>query len=333
MEAFAAESRRIDQSIDAIRAGGMLEAIVDNDKGDQVGWYWQLQNLPDAPETRYLYHLLASHEFQEGLKNFRDLRLMQRNLATWSLTVAAFDDMTDTRRRAFDQRLPGLQSTLDHVDLDGMEAHKNELESRLSAADRDNDPAALATSREQQQFAKIEHIEKVLAKADQSDPMVQEMREKARLIRGKLLWDFNASYKARLWRARKEVRELDVAYKEARRRSVLVERARADYPARTEEFAKRVATLQPRIDGLSARLEATGQAQNRYLATIAIKELESQKQRLAAYSLQARFALAAIYDKAATSGSNATKEGSDPDAGPTGDQSGGAQSGDQGGVQ
>lgn len=308
VEAFAAESTRIDQSIQAIRDGKLLETIVDNDKADQVGWYWQLQNLPDAPETRYLYHLLATHEFQEGLKNYRDLRLMRRNLDTWALSVQAFEDMVDTRHRAFDQRLPGLQKTLDTVDLDAMEAHKNELESRLAATERDDDETALATSREKEQWAKVQQIEAVLAKADQNDPMVQEMREKARLIRGKLLWDFNGSYKARQWRARKELRELDVAYKEARRRSVLVERARGDYPARTEEFARRVATLPPRIDGLSARLEATAQAQNRYLAAVAIKELESQKQRLAAYSLQARFALASIYDKAATS-SNATGEG------------------------
>ena len=81
--------------------------------------------------------------------------------------------------------------------------------------------------------------------------------------------------------------------------------------ARTEEFARRVATLQPRIDDLSARLEVTGQAQNRYLASIAIKEPETQKQRLAAYSLQARFALASIYDKAATtaSGDSDAKDG------------------------
>ncbi len=309
VEAFAAESKRIDQSIQAIRDGKLLDAIVENDKADQVGWYWQLQNLPDAPETRYLYHLLATHEFQEGLKNYRDLKLMQRNLATWELSVQAFDDMVDTRRRAFEQRLPGLQKTLDTVDLDAMEAHKNELESRLAATERDDDVTALATSREQEQWAKVQQIEAVLAKADQNDPMVQEMREKARLIRGKLLWDFNSSYKARQWRARKELRELDVAYKEARRRSVLVERARGDYPARTEEFAHRVATLPPRIDGLSARLEATAQAQNRYLAAVAVKELESQKQRLAAYSLQARFALASIYDKAATSSNAATGEG------------------------
>jgi hypothetical protein len=206
-----------------------------------------------------------------------------------------------------------------------MEAHKNELESRLSVAERDNDVAALATSREQEQWSKVEQIEKVLAKADQNDPMVQEMREKARLIRGTLLWNFNASYKARAWRARKEIRELDVAYKEARRRWVLVGRAREDYPARTEEFSRRVATLQPRIDGLTARLEATGQAQSRYLAAVAVKELESQKQRLAAYSLQARYALASIYDKAATS----AKEDSD---GEKGDTTGGESSGDAGGA-
>lgn len=315
VEAFAKESQRIDQSIQAIRDGKLLDAIVENDKVEQVGWYWQLQNLPDAPETRYLYHLLATHEFQEGLKNYRDLRLMQRNLATWQLSVSAFEDMVDTRRRAFDQRQPGLQKTLDTVDLDAMEAHKNDLESRLTAAERDNDVTALATSREKEQWSKVQQIEAVLAKADQNDPMVQEMREKARLLRGKLLWDFNASYKARLWRARKELRELDVAYKEARRRSVLVERAREDYPARTEEFARRVATLPPRIDGLIARLDATAQAQNRYLASVAVKELEQQKQRLASYSLQARFALASIYDKAATSGSSNEKSENSGDKG------------------
>jgi hypothetical protein len=300
--AFGEESQRIDQSIASIRSGALLDAIVANDSGDQVGWYWQLQNLPDAPETRYLYHLLASHEFQEGLKNYRDLKLMQRNLATWALSVVAFDDMVDTRRRAFEQREPGLQMTLDNVDLDALEARKNELESRIKAIERDNDVVGLGTARELEQWRKVERIEQVLASADQNDPLVHEMREKTRLLRGTLLWDFNASYKARLWRMRKELRELDVAYKEGRRRWVLVERAREDYPARTEKFAERVAQLEPRIAALSARLDDAGRMQNEHLAAIAVRELESQKQRLAAYSLQARFALASIYDRASSGG-------------------------------
>jgi hypothetical protein len=296
------EAKRIDQSIAAIRSGAMLDVIAGDDKSERVGWYWQLQNLPDAPETRYLYHLLASNEFQEGLKNYRDLRLMRRNLANWTLSVAAFEDMVDTRRRAYAERVPGLQKTLDGVDLDALEARKSELESQIAAIERENDVAGLATAREREQWSKVERIEKALAEADQGDPVVQEMREKTRLLRGTLLWDFNSSYKARLWRARKELRELEVAYKEARRRWVLVERAREEYPARTEAFAKRVQGLQPRIERLSARLAGAADSQNKYLADIAVRELESQKERLAAYSLQARFALASIYDRAAGSG-------------------------------
>ncbi|HEU4653966.1 MAG TPA: tetratricopeptide repeat protein [Steroidobacteraceae bacterium] len=301
VQAFDDETRRIDESIASIRSGRLLDAIVANDKGDEkVGWYWQLQHLPDAPETRYLYHLMATNEFQEGLKNYRDLRLMQRNLARWSLSMEAFQDMVDTRRKAYEQRLPMLQSTLDTVDLDAIEAHKNDLESRLGAVERDNDVAGLATARELEQWEKVQRIQAVLAAADQSDPLVQEMQEKARLIRGRLLWDFNSSYKARLWREKKELRELDVAFKETRRRAVLVDRAREDYPARTEEFAQKVAALEPRMATLNTRLAAAADQQNRYLAAIAIKELQSQKERLAAYSLQARYALASIFDRASS---------------------------------
>ena len=307
--AFSEEATRIDESIAAIRSGRLLDAIADNDKADKAGWFWQLQELPDAPETRYLYHLLASNEFQEGLKNYRDLRLMQRNLATWQLSVEAFNDMVDNRRQAFDQRLPNLQQTLDSVDLDAMDARRTDLEARVATIERGNDAPGLATGRELEQWQKVQQIEQVLARADASDPMVQEMREKVRLLRGRLLWDFSSSYKARLWKARKELRELDVAYKEARRRWVLIERAREEYPARTEEFAKRVEGLQPRIDGLMTRLASVATTQNEYLASIAVKELESQKERLAAYSLQARFALASIYDRAASGTGDAPGKG------------------------
>ena len=307
VNAFSEESQRIDESIAAIRTGRLLDAIMENDKGEKVGWYWQLQNLPDAPETRYLYHLMAANEFQEGLKNYRDLRLMRNSLAAWSMTVEAFGDMVDTRRRAYEQRIPTLQRTVETVDLDGLEAHRNELESRVAAIERDSDVAGLATGRELEQWRKVQHIDDVLRRADPSDPMVSEMREKARLLRGTLLWDFNSSYKARLWKERKELRELDVAYKEARRRWVLVERARDEYPARTEEFAKRVAGLAPRIASLGERLNAEAQAQNQYLADIAIRELQAQQQRLAAYSVQARFALASIYDRASATGGGGTE--------------------------
>src|SRR5690606_17556254 len=277
LDAFAADEERIDRAIGAIRQGRLLEAIEQHDVDGRAGWYWQMKTLPDAPESRYLYHLLATHDFQDGLKNHRDLRIMQRNLASWALSIEAFENMVGARRLAFLQRLPMLESTLDGVDLDALEARKNELALRIDAIERDGDIVGLATQKELEQWRRIERIESVLARADHSDPMIQEMVEKTRLLKGTLLWHLNANYKARLWRARKELRDLEIAYREARRRWVLVERAREEYPARTEAFAGRVASLRPRIEELMARLATTAEAQSRYLASIAVRELEAQK--------------------------------------------------------
>jgi hypothetical protein len=298
VQAYEQEAQRIDESIEAIRTGGLLKAIVENDKEDRVGWYWQLQNLPAAPETRYIYTLMASNEFQEGLKNYRDLLLMQKNLEKGKESLGAFENMIETRRRAFEQRAPQLSSVLGSVDFVGLEARRQGLEGAVGVIDQEKNLIGFATTREREQYERVKRVEQALEKADPNDPATAEQREKLRLIRGTLLWSFEASYKARLFKERKELRELDLAYQEAVRRAELVKRAGVDYPARTEAFAKRVAALQPKMGDLGVRLAAAGQAQNRYLAQVAIRELEAQKERLAAYSLQARFALASIYDRA-----------------------------------
>ncbi len=297
---FREEGMRLDQSIAAIRAGGMLDAILQNDAVGAQGWYWQLAELPDAPETRYLYHLLASNEFQEGLKNYRDLKAMQHNLGAWNQSLAAFDDMIETRRRSHVERQPKLREALGGVDVDKLESGRNDFESRLSLIERDHDVVGLANAAEHQQWMKIERIEAALADRDPADRAFQEMREKARMLRGVVYWDLSASYKARLWREKKQLRELDVALKDARKLQILVGRAQVDAPQRTEELAARVGRLAPNLESLSARLGAAADAQRRYLASVAVAELEAQKDRLASYTMQAQFALASIYDQAAT---------------------------------
>jgi len=311
IDAFNTESARIEQSIEAIASGRMMDSILENDTTDEVGWYWQLRQLPDAPETRYLFHLLATHEFQEGLKNYRDLKLMQRHLATGGLAAEAFQNMIDTKRAAFGQRLPVIDATMSRVDLDGLEARKLDVNTRLAATERDEYVTGLATVHEAEQWRKVQALEQALASADPGDPATEELREKLRLVKGVLYWEMNGSYKARLWHERKEQRELEVAVKEARRRGTLIERARQDSPQHTEEYANRVFDLQPRIADMSARLQAAAEMQNRFLANIAIRELRTQQERLASYGLQAQYALASILDKA----SNGNPSGPSTDTG------------------
>ena len=71
-------------------------------------------------------------------------------------------------------------------------------------------------------------------------------------------------------------------------------------PLRFEDLSDRVYGLEPRIDGMKLRVAGAMADQREFLQSIAVGELQTQKQRLDVYTVQARFALAAIYDLAAT---------------------------------
>lgn len=295
---FDAEMQRIDESIERIRHGDLLERLLDDDKKDTLTWYWQLTALPDAPESRYLYALLASNDFQEGLKNYRELNFMSRSLAAWREDVSAYDDMLDTRREAYSRRVPKADAVMAATDLDALTRKRVDFESRINEIEKSKDVAALGTPEEQRMWQRLKGVEDYLA-AHPDDPDLGEMREKLRLMKGVLYWRLSASFKARLWNERRSVKELEAQLKETQKRAVLVRQARDAMPTNTGAYAARVAAIRARLLGLQQRLADMSARQNRFLQALAIRELESQKQRIATYQIQARYELAAIYDRAA----------------------------------
>jgi tetratricopeptide (TPR) repeat protein len=296
IESFDNELKRIDDSIEGIRSGKMLDRLLNDDKKDTLTWYWQLTTVPDAPESRYLYALLASNEFQEGLKNYRELNFMSRNLDDWRDDVSAYDDMLDTRQEAYNRRVPKADAVLAATDLTGLTQKRVDFESRINEIEKSNDVAALGTPEEQQTWARLKRIEEYLA-AHPDDPDLADMREKHRLMKGVMYWRLSESFKARLWNERRSVKELEGQLKETQKRAVLVKQAREGTPLTTGGYASRVAAIRARIDQLHERLADISERQNLFLQSLAIRELEGQKQRIETYQVQARYELAAIYDR------------------------------------
>ena len=107
IEAFYEETNRIDRTISHIESGQFFDDFVADDPLDSTGWYWRMEQLPRrAREARYLFHLLATHEFQEGLKNYRDLNYLWNNLDDWMDNVQVYANMLETRRLAYQERIP-----------------------------------------------------------------------------------------------------------------------------------------------------------------------------------------------------------------------------------
>src|SRR5688572_19539828 len=305
IRSFDSETMNIEASITEIDNGTMLDKLLMRDERDQYGWFWQLREIPDAAQSRYLYHLLAGHDFQEGLKNYRDLAFLGGTLARWQDSIVAFDDMLATRERAYAERVPQADAVLNSGRLDLYGAERVTAGGRLDEVEASQDVAALGTPEERNQWERIVRLESALLTAP-NDEETNVIREKTRLAKGVLYWRLAESFKARVWNERRTLKDLDQALREAQNRWVRVQKARGAMPNNTGEFAERVAALRARLDASQQRLAGVAKMQNGLLESLAREELEQQKERIGTYQIQARFALASIYDRAAIGGGTVT---------------------------
>jgi len=301
IEAFYEESNRLDRTIGHIESGSFFDEFVEDNPLDSTGWYWRMEELPEGPEARYLFHLLSTHAFQEGLKNYRDLSYMHRNLDEWQQSVDVYGNMLDTRKQAYDDRLPRAQAALARADLDGMVDRKLEFDSLLNDIEESNDWLALATEQEFEMWGEITGLE-ATPSLQANIPEAAEVSDKIALLKGVLQWNLEKSFKERLWRIRRDLRETGEALVETQRARRQIDESMRRQPIEFVEFSDRVNGLDPRIEGMKIRVEDEMSAHRAYLQSIAVGELQAQKERLDVYTIQARFALAAIYDIAATVG-------------------------------
>ncbi|MBC7733468.1 MAG: tetratricopeptide repeat protein [Bacteriovorax sp.] len=313
--AFTRENTHLDESITAIRSGTLVNALAERNPGDEMGWFWRLQALPEMPHESHLTPVLAQHEFQEAFKNFRDLRYLGRNLQEWRAKLGVFDDMLAARRKAFAERLPQVRERASGTDLDALRQRGEALAAEVTRGEAAADGAAFANARQVELMKRVEGVQALLnglndaresgAKKDAQDgavipdlPDLAPARERLRLASGALAWELAQDYSGRVWLAKRELQAITDELAAGQRRDAALAQAQRDEPARFEAFALRIKALAPMLDAAIPRVAALSKEQQGRLQDIAVAELTRQKERLAAYSTQARFAVAQLYDRA-----------------------------------
>jgi len=294
LAAYDGEIDRLDTAITQARDGQLVPAVLAADDAAIAHWYWSLDSVPDAIETRYLYHLIADHGFQEGLRNYRDLTALENHLDEWREKLLAFEDMVETRSLAFATRDPVVAGRLEGMDLAAARARRDELAARLDEVAADREITGLATAAEQDYLQWLADIEASPAFA----VAPPETRARHRLLKGVVDWELDREFRYRLWQQRQELARLDVALAEAEASAGLVGAARLATPEDVAGFAARIAAVTPRLDQMQRQIAAARGQQADWLVAQAIGELGRQRERLAAYRLEAQYALATIYDRA-----------------------------------
>lgn len=297
LDAYTREIARLDEAIAAIRRGALVENILRDNPGEESGWFWRVRRLPDTPEGRYLMELLAGNEFQEGLKNYRDLQFLLHQLDVWAGSMATYRDMLATRRQGFARKLPRAVAGERALHAERLRAAYVGEVQRLADIESEENAEALAGNKERMLAERLERVRAGVPRI--ADPAEREAaQEKHRLLRGLLTWDLSAQYSARLREENKTLQEAGrlIDQAEARREELL--RAQTQAPAAFDEFDRRIEALRARVSQVQAGVGAAARAQEAYLAEVAASELVQRREQIEGYIAQARFAVAQIYDQA-----------------------------------
>ncbi len=305
IEVFERENKGLDESIAAIRAGKLVEGLLEKNPGEEMGWFWTIGSLPQMPHAGHLTQVLSQHDFQEAFKNYRDLLFLTRNLQHWKDNLGVFNDMLDNRRKAYADRLPSVLAKASQSGLKDMTQRAAALSAELAEAEARGDGEAFADAKERELLELIDGANAALKTAG-NDPEIVAARERLRLVTGAMVWRLAQAYPQRAYEAKRDLQTLDAGVAEAQAREAKLQQAQRDEPARFDRFGERITALGKRVDVLMPQVAMLTQEQQAALQELAVAQLVRQKERLAAYSIQARFAVAQLYDRATKA-----KEGSD----------------------
>ncbi len=301
LDAFTGEIDRLSASIESIREGRFLEALIREEIRKDKDWVIRLRSLPETPETYYLMELMASHDFQTGLQNYLDLADLRQKLLAWESDFDAYTDMVGIRHDHYEPLLPEIDEQFRKLDSRmrlRVEQHKMLVKRRDDLLTMPR-PEVLATPEEQSILAQVEAIETALALSTRADR--DRLAERLRRLKGLVLWSIETEYHARFTEFDRNLRSLDEA--------MAVAQAEYDEYVRTRQAAthsyvgydKPITQLRADVTNAIKRIDRLMKRQGHLLEVVAIDELVARREHLENYGDKARFALADSYDRATQS--------------------------------
>jgi hypothetical protein len=296
LDAFGVEVDKLNESIESIREGKFIAALVREEIRKDKDWVVRLRSLPEAPETYDLMDLLASHDFQTGLQNYLDLADLRRKLVEWQSGFDAYDEMVEIRGDHYEPLLP--QTDEEFRELDSrmrlrIEQHKMLVKRRddLLTTPR---PEFLATPEEQAILARLEQLEQQSLAGGTTSKALPRIKR----LKGILVWHLETEYHERLSEFDQNLRNLDEAMASAQTQYDQYVRVRQAATHSYVGYEKPISRLRVHAANAVQKIDLLMARQGHVLEKVALDELTARRGRLESFGDKARFALADSYDRA-----------------------------------
>jgi len=298
LEKFGSEVDKLGASIESIREGHFLQALVREEVKQDADWVVKLRELPHTPETYYLLDLMASHDFQESLKNYLDLEQLRTKLGTWEKDLDAFEEIIAQRRAYYEPLLPVIDREFRRLDsqMRLRLEQRDRIEQRLKAMLVVPRPDYLATAGERIISEQIALLERKLTAGGAAVPGDVEAR--IARMRGVLHWNIYTEYDRRFTEAHTHLRDLNGEVVRLKREYAAFVRSRQAATQSCEGYDDLIRRQRSLIRAAREKVGDLMARQGHMLETMAVNELTARRERLAEFQIKARFGMADSYDRA-----------------------------------
>jgi chromosome segregation ATPase len=206
--------------------------------------------------------------------------------------------MLDERQRAFTAKLPRLQQSGNLEQFEKLSQRRDQFAAQIEAVEANEEYRVLAQAGESEHFERLQRVSDTIDRIG-TQRNTSDQQDMLRLLSGMLDYQLATEYPARIWKARKQLIQLEHALGEARQRvqslrqiTARTERDIAGYKTRIGGQSDRITALRQRVDDLM-------QQQEQLINQLGIDAIGAQSQHVKQLRLNARFELARIYDKLA----------------------------------
>lgn len=112
IKTYRAEIKRIDAAIRSTKKGYTINAILEQMGDNKSSSLENKDVLPITKQSRYLSNLYISNEFQQAIKNNKDLRNLENKLKIWTFAIYQVTNMSKTFKKVYVDKIAKQQSRL-----------------------------------------------------------------------------------------------------------------------------------------------------------------------------------------------------------------------------
>jgi hypothetical protein len=287
----------LDNAINDVNYSKLLRNSIPSSSAADGQWSDTGLQFKTLPAAEYLNELLTSRDFRKAYRDYRDLNFIRLQVGKWREKIPLLRTMLEERRRQYTINLAHVKDSHYAEHLADLNDKRDMLAREIAAIEEHGKIQLLATTEEWARLNQFQAIKAKLATLEKHGLDVKGASNEYRILYGLTQWKLHTEFPIRLWRAKKDLHELDKALTQSARARSSLQNVLKIAPLNFDAFSNRINALQDYINDISGKLDSANLRQEQYCRQLIIDTLVRKRDQLEVYKNRALYAQGRLYDQ------------------------------------